>query len=149
MSATDLADDMQYTYTCKYQRDGDTYAGKWYEYDRVTETVKGNPARSSRIKSYMRVITSKSGEKGSQTEGRHHAEAMRLEDITQMMCWSEQQCPSSQLADKPKNLDELMHCVKHGLMRAFMSTGFVLWTRYVCLCQSMRQQLSFHSIQEL
>jgi hypothetical protein len=120
-------------YTCKYQRDGDTYAGKSYEYDRVTETVKGNPARSSRIRSYMRVINSKSGEKGSSTEGRRHAEAMRLEDITKVMRWSELQCPSSKLGDSPKNLDEMMHNVKHGLMRAFMTTGFVLWTRYVPL----------------
>ena len=65
---------LQDTYMCKYQRDGDTYAGKSYEYDRVTETVKGNPARSSRIRSYMHVINSKSGEKGSSTEGCCHAE---------------------------------------------------------------------------
>ena len=133
MIQVEVVDDIQFTYTCKYQRDGDTYAGKWYEYDRATETVKGNPARSSRIRSYMRMISSKSGEKGSSTEGYRHAEAMKLEDITQVMCWSEQQCPSSKLDDRPKDLDEMMHCVKHGLMRAFMTTGFVLWTRYVCI----------------
>jgi hypothetical protein len=107
----------------------------------VTETVKGNPARSSRIRSYMRVISSKSGEKGSSTEGRRHAEAMKLEDITQVMRWSELQCPPSKLGDRPKDLDEMMHSVKHGLMRAFMTAGFVLWTRYVCLCQKMQRQL--------
>lgn len=90
----------------------------------------------------MRVISSKSGEKGSSTEGRRHAEAMRLEDITQVMRWSELQCPPSKLlGDRPKDLDEMMLCVKHGLMRAFMTAGFVLWTRYVCLCQKMQRQL--------
>jgi hypothetical protein len=88
------------------------------------------------------VINSKSGEKGSSTEGRHHAEAMKLEDITQVMRWSELQCPQSKLDDKPKDLGEMMQTVKHGLMRAFMTTGFVLWTRYVCLCQKMQCQLS-------
>jgi hypothetical protein len=82
------------------------------------------------------------GENGSSTEGRHHAEAMRLEDITMVMQWSEQQCPQSKLCDRPKNLDEMMHSVKHGLMRAFMTTGFVLWTRYVCLCQKLQWPLS-------
>ena len=101
----------------------------------MTETVKGNPAHSSRIRSYMCVINLKSGEKGSSTEGLRHAEAMRLEDITQVMRWSEQQCPPLKLSGKPKDLDEMMHNVKHGLMWAFMMTGFVLWTRWVCLFQ--------------
>ena len=81
------------------------------------------------------------GEKGSSTEGRHHAEAMRLEDITQVMNWSEMQCPPSKLCDSPKDLDEMMHSVKHGLMRAFMTTGFVLWTRYACLSKLQRPLL--------
>jgi hypothetical protein len=72
-----------------------------------------------------------SGENSSSIEGHHHVEAMRLEDITQVMHWSELQCPPLKLGDKPKDLDEMMHSMKHGLMRAFMTTGFVLWTRYV------------------
>lgn len=142
-TASGLAASDSDTYICLYQRDGEIYAGKSYEYDRVTEVVKGNPARSSRIRSYIRVINSMSGEKGSSTEGRRHAEAMKLEDITQVMRWSELQCPPSKFEDAPKNLDEMMHNVKHGLMRAFMTTGFVLWTRYVSvflsLCKKMQK----------
>ena len=90
----------------------------------------------------MHVINSKSGEKSSSTEGRRHAEAMKLEDITQVMHWSELQCLPSKLGERPKDLDELMHSVKHELMRAFMTTGFVLWTQCVCLCQKTQWHFS-------
>ena len=110
-------------------RDGDTYAGE-YGYDKVTETVKGCPGRSPRIRSYLKVIGTKSGEKGSSSATRQHAEAMKLEDLKTLMRWSESEYPSERLEDVPKDVDELMVAVEHGMMRAFMSTGFVLWTRW-------------------
>lgn len=47
------------------------------------------------------------------------------------MQWSEAQYISERLeSDVPiQDLKELLLMVKHGLMRAFMSTGYTLWTR--------------------
>ncbi|KAF8798601.1 hypothetical protein BYT27DRAFT_7122783 [Phlegmacium glaucopus] len=112
--------------------DGDTYGGP-YSFDKETETVKGCPAHSSTIKSYIKVIGSKSGAKGAAAAGRHHAEAMRIEELKKIMEWSETEYPSKSLtsaADSLVDLDELMLAVEHTMMRAFMTSGFTLWTRY-------------------
>lgn len=137
-TASGLAASDSDTYICLYQRDGEIYAGKSYEYDRVTEVVKGNPARSSRIRSYIRVINSMSGEKGSSTEGCRHAEAMKLEDITQVMRWSELQCPPSKFEDAPKNLDEMMQC--EAWADAGIHDNRICAVDSVCLCLSLSTQ---------
>lgn len=110
-------------------RDGDTFAGP-YSFDKETETVKGCPARSSMIKSYIKVIGSKSGAKGAASAIRHHAEAMKIEELKKIIQWSETQYPSEMSAAEPKDINELMLAVEHTMMRAFMTTGFTLWTRY-------------------
>ena len=71
-----------------FRRDGDTYSGP-YSFDKETETVKGYAARSSTIKSYIKVIASKSGAKGVAEAVRHHAEAMGLEELKKIIEWSE------------------------------------------------------------
>ena len=111
------------------RRDGDTFSGP-YSFDKETETVKGCPARSSTIKSYLKVIASKSGAKGAAAATRHHAEAMGLEELKKVVRWSEMQYPSKILAAEPKDFEELMLAVEHTMMRAFMTSGFTLWTRY-------------------
>ena len=110
-------------------RDGDTFSGP-YSFDKETETVKGCPARSSTIKSYIKVIASKSGAKGASAATRHHAEAMHLEELKKIIQWSEMQYPSTILAAEPKDIKELMLAVEHTMMRAFITSGFTLWTRY-------------------
>ena len=61
---------------------------------------------------------------------RDHARAIRIEDLTQMMDWSEKLVPSLSL-EKLDNNDITLEVVKHVLMRAFLSSAFTLWTRYV------------------
>jgi hypothetical protein len=112
-----------------HRRDGDTFAGP-YSFDKETETVKGCPARSSIIRSYIKVIGSKSGAKGAAAATRHHAEAMKIEELKKIMQWSETQYPSEMSAAEPKDINELMLAVEHTMMRAFITTGFNLWTRY-------------------
>jgi alpha-amylase/alpha-mannosidase (GH57 family) len=109
------------------RRDGDTYYGP-YSFDKETEVVKGCPARSFTIKSYIKVIASKSGAKGAAAATRHHAEAMGLEDLKKIIQWSEIQY-QSELAVEPKDIKALMLAVEHAIMRAFMTSGFTLWTR--------------------
>jgi hypothetical protein len=112
-----------------FRRDGDTYSGP-YSFDKETETVKGCPARSSTIKSYIKVIASKSGAKGAAEAVRHHAEAMGLEELKKIIQWSEKMYPSEKLSgEPPKDMNELMLAVEHTMMRAFMTSGFTLWTR--------------------
>jgi hypothetical protein len=87
-------------------------------------------ARSSTIKSYIKVIASKSGAKGAAAAVRHHAEAMGLEELKKVIQWSEIKYPSEKLGAQPKDINELMLSVEHTMMRAFMTSGFTLWTRY-------------------
>jgi hypothetical protein len=75
------------------------------------------------------VIASKSGAKGAAAATRHHAEAMGLEDLKKIMQWSDMQYPSESAVEL-KDINELMLAVEHIMMRAFMTSGFTLWTRY-------------------
>lgn len=75
------------------------------------------------------MIASKSSAKGAAAAIRHHAEVLRLEELRKVMQWSELQYPSEMLAVEPKKIDELMLAVEHVMMRAFMTSGFTLWTR--------------------
>ncbi|KAF8809544.1 hypothetical protein BYT27DRAFT_7222449 [Phlegmacium glaucopus] len=46
------------------------------------------------------------------------------------MNWSEKNCPNEKLTSTPvENMEELKLCLKHGLMHAFMTSAFTLWTR--------------------
>lgn len=62
---------------------------------------------------------------------RRHAEALTVEDLEQIMDWSNLQCPPEKLQhckrspDKEENFLKL----KHGLMRGFISIGWTLWSR--------------------
>src|ERR1700690_3739081 len=104
-------------------RDGETYAGA-YAFDKVAETVSGCPARAATIESFMKVIKRKSGVKGAAAT-RHHAEAMRIEELKKLMMWSEAQCLPEMLEKvaQAKDLKTLLLVIKHGLMQAFMPSG--------------------------
>lgn len=55
---------------------------------------------------------------------------MGLEELKKVMQWSEMQYQSKMLTVEPKCINELMLAVEHTMMRAFMTSGFTLWTRY-------------------
>ena len=85
----------------------------------------------------MSAIKTKGRVKGMNVT-HQHAEAMVIEELTYVMEWSELQCPAvligpseSAAAYCSQGTKQLVNVAKHALMRAFMSTGFTLWTRCV------------------
>lgn len=125
----------EYCVTCirlplaNLNRDGDKYSGE-YKCDENTGKVTGCPARASAIETFVKAVRTKSGAKGAAAT-RNHAEAIRIEELKKMMDWSEQQCGPEMLEKGfvVTDLEMLKLIAKHGLMRAFMATGFTLWTR--------------------
>jgi hypothetical protein len=86
----------------------------------------------------MEAIKNKSGSKGAAAT-RHHAEAMTIEDLQKIMEWSERTMSSYDImviAGRKVDSDSDMGCetmkqqLKHLMMRAFLSSGFTLWTRF-------------------
>ena len=119
--------------TCQHSRenmirDGNQYAGE-YHCDQETKVVRGCPARAKNVRSVLKNIKNRDGTKGAAAV-RQHAEAMSLNDLTRMIEWSESVCPSVQC----RSLDGMMKpqralAATHLFTRAFMSTGFTIWTR--------------------
>lgn len=107
---------------------GDKYRGD-YSYDEASDTVRGCPAKSSTVRTFIKLIKAKSGAKGTAAT-RHHAEAMKIEDLAAIMQWSEREVPPESLANRGGDLKIQL---KHTMMRAFLSSGYTLWTRYVRL----------------
>ena len=106
-------------------RDNDRYRGP-YVYNEDRDRVSGNPALSAQVQDILHTIENKSRAAGG---SRDHADAMTIESMRKMMEWSERECPSSWRAQDIKDLATLLNVSKHFLMRAFMSSGFTLWTR--------------------
>jgi hypothetical protein len=79
----------------------------------------------------LKAVKTRAAKKG-QSWDRHHAEAMAIEDMQQIMGWSEKTCPHSML-DSPNlkvaDNEAIKVLDKHGLMRAFATTAFTLFTR--------------------
>lgn len=62
---------------------------------------------------------------------RNHAEAMSAEEMKKMMQWSEGHVSGDPAELKFDNTEDLVAAGKHYLMRAFATSGFTLWTRYI------------------
>jgi hypothetical protein len=62
---------------------------------------------------------------------RDHAEPMSCREMEAVMEWSALQVPMNCLGSLSQTSAHHLMVTKHGLMRAFMSTAFTLWTRYV------------------
>ncbi|KAJ6587601.1 hypothetical protein DFH09DRAFT_1245331 [Mycena vulgaris] len=120
---------------------GGKYNGE-YSYDEETEKVHGNPGRAPDIQSFVKCIKTKARVKGAAVT-RHHAEATTIEDMHMMMQWSESECTSQKLLGKPEHAADLLLMMKHGMMRAFLSTGYLLWTRNFETCQIQERDLSY------
>ncbi|KAJ7583696.1 hypothetical protein C8J56DRAFT_894312 [Mycena floridula] len=59
------------------------------------------------------------------------------------MEWSERECPSALLEKcEPLSKEDAVLCLKHGSMRAFLLTRFVLWTRNFELCGLQRGDIT-------
>ena len=110
---------------CLAYRDGDRYAGKQYLYDEGTGEVRGCPARAPAIKTLIKVVKAKCSADGI---SRRSAEPMTVEDLAQIINWSEKLSPPNQPAESNKQ-EEFLTATKHAMMRAYMATGFTLWTR--------------------
>jgi hypothetical protein len=115
-------------------RSGDDYAGE-YHYNRATGVTTGCPARAAIIIRLLKMVKAKDGQKGAAAT-RHHAEAMRSQDLLKIMVWSASHFPVDYIStqgatESAGRLALLSEWLKHVEMRAFLSTGFTLWTRYV------------------
>ena len=117
---------------------GGRYSGQ-YLYDEAMDVVTGCPARAPVVLAVMKAIKTMNRVKGMRAN-RQHAEAITIEELTYVMQWSEVQSPRYLLCDDRVRASYcgdrgmLFHVARHGLMRAFMSTAFTLWTRYVNKC---------------
>ncbi|KAJ7795219.1 hypothetical protein B0H14DRAFT_2532529 [Mycena olivaceomarginata] len=120
---------------------GGKYAGA-YQYDEDTDKVTGCPARAPEIQAFLKCIKNKSRIKG-EAATRRHAEATAIEDMQKMMRWSESQCATEKVEKcQPKDVAELLLFLKHAMMRAFLSSGYCLWTRNFELCQLQERDLT-------
>ncbi|KAF8071961.1 hypothetical protein FPV67DRAFT_1411251 [Lyophyllum atratum] len=107
--------------------DGDTYDGP-YSYDKATDTVRGCPADSIIIKDLIDSLKLKETADGTSAD-RAHAVAMTIEDLEQIIDWSEKEFPSEAANDEPTTTEERKLRATHLMMRAFLSTAFTLWAR--------------------
>ncbi|KAL6304303.1 hypothetical protein BKA93DRAFT_817719 [Sparassis latifolia] len=113
----------------------ETYRGP-YAYDKASDHVSGNPAMAARVQDLCRAIENKARSGGG---SRNHAEAMTLENMTKLMMWSEQACPSEWTQQEITDLGTMQDVTKHLMMRAFMTSGFTIWTRNIELCSLQRK----------
>jgi hypothetical protein len=135
---------IQLCFTDSENRDGGHYAGA-YTYDETTGEIKGCPARASSVKSVIQSVKTREKSKGSGAT-RNHAEAMSLEELQHLMQWSTKECPDEWLigdnwtrrSEVQDSVEALKHCLQHGFMRGFMSSGFTLWTRSVVMSHLMQ-----------
>ena len=104
----------------------DHYRGD-YQVDIQTLEVTGNPANAPSIKDLQHSINNR--DKQSDIP-RNHAEALQYRDLQQLMDWSYSVC-SDDLVSNPESLGDHLHVAEHLLFRAYASTAFTLWTRYV------------------
>lgn len=74
----------------------------------------------------MKTIKNKAGADGGH---RNHAEAIRIEDVRKIMAMSAAECPIGCTYEHIKDTNQLRITTEHLLMRAFISSGFTLWTR--------------------
>ncbi|KAJ7620669.1 hypothetical protein B0H17DRAFT_1164583 [Mycena rosella] len=120
---------------------GGKYAGA-YSYNEETGKVTGCPARAVEIQAFVKCIKTKARVK-CEAATRRHAEATTIEDMKKMIDWSESKCSAEALKEcKPKDLDALLLLLKHGMIRAFLSSGYSLWTRNFKLCQLQERDLT-------
>jgi hypothetical protein len=76
----------------------------------------------------MKAIKNKCGADGGE---RTHSLAMTKEYMAKVFAWSDGVCPPSTYFSAVKTKEELTLVTKHLMYKAFSSTGWTIWTRYV------------------
>lgn len=102
--------------------------------DDKTGEVKGCPARAPAVMAVLHAVKIRAAEKGHAAV-RNHAEAITIEEVQKIMDWSQKTCPDDLLTLPVEDLETLMFRAEHALMRAFISSAFTLWTRFVANSQ--------------
>ncbi|KAJ7784980.1 hypothetical protein DFH07DRAFT_726490, partial [Mycena maculata] len=78
-----------------------------------------------------------------ETATRHHAEATTIKDMRKMMAWSLSQCSAEKLKRcQPRDREELLHLLKHGIVQGCISSEHSLWTKSFELCQLQEHDLT-------
>jgi hypothetical protein len=98
-------------------RCGERYRGQ-YKYNEDPGQISGNPARAAVIEDLMTTIKNRYGASG---ESRNHVEAITIDDMTQLVRFSEAQFPVARLTAKISDIAEFLECTKHAMMQAFAS----------------------------
>lgn len=76
----------------------------------------------------MEAVKHKCGAEGGD---RKHSLAMSKQHMDRIFEWSERVCPSEVFEEEVKDRDSQVLQFKHLLFRAFASTSWTVWTRYV------------------
>jgi len=78
----------------------------------------------------VKVVRTRDNQKGAAAT-RHHAEAMKIEDLETVIKWSEFIAPPEHVQQLARSDSPEMAAatLKHCMMRAFLASGFTLWTR--------------------
>ncbi|KAK0485585.1 hypothetical protein EDD18DRAFT_1311680 [Armillaria luteobubalina] len=95
--------------------DGQKYTGDHYHFDKSTGIITGNPACAPSVKEDVKCINMKSSTKGAAAYSKH-------------------ECSCEELEKSTVSVQELTQMIKYGLVRAFFTLGFTLWTRNFELC---------------
>ncbi|KAG1733068.1 uncharacterized protein EDB91DRAFT_1084578 [Suillus paluster] len=112
---------------------GETYQGP-YHFNSATRVVTGNPAQSMAVQDMMEVLKNNEGAEGG---SRNHASAMTIEDMQKVMAWSYKQCPDKLIS----LIYSRVRTQKHLVIRAFATTGFMIWTRNFELTKIRRKDI--------
>ncbi|KAI0309911.1 hypothetical protein OF83DRAFT_1272858, partial [Amylostereum chailletii] len=108
------------------QLDGDTYRGKWHLSER-NNRWEGNPCESALVQDTKTAILHKVRADGGECT---HAVAMTYPHLLQIITWSERVCPTPETGSELKlDLMRRKFVSWHLTLRAFLSTGWLLWAR--------------------
>ncbi len=80
------------------------------------------------MRDYVKCINTKSSAKGAAAT-HHHVDAMHIEDLIKLIMFSKSKCLCEQLEKNAVSAQELTEMIKHGMMHAFLVSGFMLWMR--------------------
>ncbi|KAI4526175.1 hypothetical protein K525DRAFT_189781 [Schizophyllum commune Loenen D] len=126
------------------EMDGTKYRGE-YKYDEATERVTGNPAQAPGVRAIVDIVKKRHKKKG-EAANREHADAMTIQDLGKIIATSERQYPAGIVdhLDKISDGKEMYNVMLHIMMRAFLTSGFTLWTRNFELCSLQRRDITFN-----
>ncbi|KAJ7017450.1 hypothetical protein C8F04DRAFT_921186, partial [Mycena alexandri] len=99
----------------------------------------GNPVESADVEDVMKAIKNKCGQDGRRA---HSFFAMSKENMARIFSWSDQVCPPETYFAEAKTTGERTLRTKHLMYKAFSSTGWTIWTRYVGISHRRQYHLT-------